>query len=218
MKEINDYKHKVFEEIKHVNEFKAEFWYARELAIALGYERYDKFENVINKAIVSCKNNNINDLDHFSRVGKMVKLGKGAKREIKEWILSRFACYLIVQNADPRKEAVALGQSYFAIQTRRQELQDEFKQLTEDQKRVAIRQELKDHNRELAEAAKEAGVIEPKDYAVFQNFGCMGLYGGLKARDIHSRKKLKKNQKILDHMGSTELAANLFRATQTEEK
>jgi len=218
MEEIKDYRFKVFEDTRHVNEYGSEFWYARELAEVLGYERYDKFDNVIKKAIDSCKTNNIDILDHFSRVGKMVKLGSGAEREIKEWILSRYACYLIVQNADPRKEEVALGQSYFAIQTRRQELQDDFHQITEDQKRVTIREELRTHNRELADAAKDAGVIEPIDYGIFQNYGYMGLYGGLKAKDIHSKKKLKESQKILDHMGSTELAANLFRATQTEDK
>ncbi len=218
MTEHNDYRLKMFEEIRHVNEYDSEFWFARELAEVLGYEKWANFQKVITKAKESCKASNSNDLDHFADVGKMVTIGSGADREIDDVMLSRYACYLIVQNADPRKEAVALGQSYFAIQTRRQELQDDFRQLTEDQKRIAIREELKDHNRELAEAAKDAGVRDPLEYAVFQNYGYMGLYGGLKAKDIHKRKKLKKSEKILDHMGSSELAANLFRATQTEEK
>ena len=156
--------------------------------------------------------------NHFSHLGRMVKIGSGAERRIDDVMLSRYACYLIVQNADSRKEIVSLGQTYFAIQTRRQELQEEYEQLTEEKKRLAIRNELKKHNIQLADAAKNAGVIEPVDYAIFQNHGYMGLYGGLKAKDIQARKNLKKNQKILDHMGSTELAANLFRATQTEEK
>jgi DNA-damage-inducible protein D len=148
----------------------------------------------------------------------MVQIGSGAEREIEDIILSRYACYLIVQNGDPKKEVIALGQTYFAIQTRKQELQDEFEKLDEDKKRLAIRNELKEHNKYLADAAKNAGVETNQEYAVFQNFGYMGLYGGMKAQDIHKKKGLKPNEKILDHMGSTELAANLFRATQTEEK
>jgi DNA-damage-inducible protein D len=145
----------------------------------------------------------------------MIEVGKGAKREVKTAFLSRYACYLIVQNADPNKEIVALGQTYFAVQTRKQELTE---QAVEDERRLLLRNEMRLHNVKLADAAKDAGVIEPKDYAIFQNHGYMGLYGGLKAQDIHQRKSLKKSQHILDHMGSTELAANLFRATQAEEK
>jgi DNA-damage-inducible protein D len=145
----------------------------------------------------------------------MVDLGSGAKRQIKLAYLSRYACYLIVQNADPNKELVALGQTYFAVQTRKQELTE---QAIEDERRLLLRNEMRLHNVKLADTAKDAGVIEPKDYAIFQNHGYMGLYGGLKAQDIHRRKSLKKSQQILDHMGSTELAANLFRATQAEEK
>ena len=148
----------------------------------------------------------------------MVEIGSGAERKIDDVALSRYACYLIIQEADSRKEVVALGKTYFAIQTRKQELQDEFEQLTEDNKRFAIRNELKKHNKQLADAAHDAGVKNNKDYAIFQNYGYMGLYGGLKAKDIHAIKGLKKSHKILDYMGSTELAANLFRATQTEEK
>ena len=145
----------------------------------------------------------------------MVDLGSGAKRQVKSVYLSRYACYLIVQNADPGKETVALGQTYFAVQTRKQELTE---QAIEDERRLLLREEMRLHNVKLADAAKDAGVVEPKDYAIFQNHGYMGLYGGLKAQDIHQRKNLKKSQQILDHMGSTELAANLFRATQAEEK
>ena len=148
----------------------------------------------------------------------MVRIGSGAEREIKDIILSRYACYLIVQNGDPKKETIALGQTYFAVQTRKQELSEQFTELTEDKKRLAIRNELREHNKNLAEAAKDVGVETHQEYAVFQNYGYMGLYGGMKANDIHKVKGLKPNDKILDHMGSTELAANLFRATQTEEK
>ena len=148
----------------------------------------------------------------------MVSIGSGAQREIDDIMLSRYACYLIVMNGDPRKQIIAVGQTYFAVKTRQQELVDNYDQLTEDQKRLAIRDEIKRHNKSLAEAAQMAGVETSLDYATFQNYGYMGLYGGLKAQDIKRRKGLKKSQDILDHMGSTELAANLFRATQTDEK
>ena len=148
----------------------------------------------------------------------MVNIGSGAEREVDDIELSRYACYLIVQNGDPRKKVIALGQSYFAIKTRQQELIENYDSLSEDSKRLAIRNEMKAHNKSLAEAAKQAGVTEPVDYAIFQNKGYQGLYGGLTKNDIHRRKGLKKSQDILDHMGSTELAANLFRATQTDEK
>ena len=148
----------------------------------------------------------------------MVEVGLGVPREIDDIMLSRYACYLIVMNGDPRKEVIAAGQTYFAVKTRQQELTEYYAQLTEDQKRLAIRSEIKEHNKSLAAAAQQAGVETPQEYAVFQNYGYMGLYGGLKAQDIKARKGLKKSQDILDHMGSTELAANLFRATQTDEK
>ncbi len=150
----------------------------------------------------------------------MVSIGSGAKREIADVKLSRYACYLIVQNGDPAKPVIASGQTYFAIQTRRQELADNevFQQLDEDKKRLFLRDELKEHNKQLVATASQAGVESGLDFAIFQNHGYQGLYGGLGAKDIHKRKNLKKSQQILDHMGSTELAANLFRATQAEEK
>ena len=209
---------KLFEDIKHYNEFDMEFWYARELQEVLEYTDWRNFNKVINKAKESCENSKNNTLDHFVEVDKMVRIGSGAEREIKDIILSRYACYLIVQNGDPKKETIALGQTYFAVQTRKQELSEQFTELTEDKKRLAIRNELREHNKNLAEAAKDAGVETHQEYAVFQNYGYMGLYGGMKANDIHKIKGLKPSEKILDHMGSTELAANLFRATQTEEK
>jgi len=167
------------------------------------------------------KNSGQQTTDHFVGIHEMVDIGSGASRAIENIHLSRYACYLIVQNADPAKEVVALGQTYFAVQTRLQEIQqmDEYNQLDSDeQKRVFLRKQLRQHNTQLADAAKNAGVIDLIDYAIFQNFGYQGLYGGLSAKDIHARKGLKKSQHILDHMGSTELAANLFRATQTEDK
>lgn len=218
MKDVNNYNENVFESIKKINEYGMEYWTARELATVLEYTKWNNFVNVIEKAKDACKNSKNSILDHFADVGKMIDLGKGATREIEDLILSRYACYLIVQNADPSKEIVALGQTYFAIRTRESELNEEFQHLTEDARRVAIRKELAQHNKMLADAAKDAGVSDNQEYAIFQNYGYMGLYGGLKAQDIHKRKGLKKSQKILDYMGSTELAANLFRATQTEEK
>lgn len=215
--EQNNYTESLFESIKHINEYGEEFWYARELQIALEYKQWRRFCNVINKAKEACENSNNSVADHFADVGKMVEAGVSYK-DIGDIELSRYACYLIVQNGDPRKKVIALGQTYFAVKTRQQELIENFDDLTEDKKRLAIRQEMIAHNKSLAEAAQMAGVIDPKDYAIFQNKGYQGLYGGLGVKEIHARKGLKKSQKILDHMGSTELAANLFRATQTDEK
>jgi DNA-damage-inducible protein D len=218
MNKLTKYKENVFESIKKFNEYGSEYWSARELSAVLDYAQWRNFVNVIDKAKEACKNSHNNVSDHFADISKTIEMPKGAVKEIEDFLLSRYACYLIVQNADPGKEIVALGQTYFAIKTREQELSEEFQHLTEDKRRIAIRKELKEHNKMLADAAKESGVSDNQEYAVFQNYGYMGLYGGLKAQDIHKRKGLKKSQKILDYMGSTELAANLFRATQTEDK
>ena len=209
-----------FEEIRHVDEQGTEYWKSRELAKALSYVDYRNFLAVINKAKEACTNSGRMVENHFVDVNEMVSIAYDVQREVKEIKLSRYACYLIVQNADPSKEVVAQGQTYFALQTRIQELQDERRALLseEEQKQLFLRDEMTKHNTQLAAAAQEAGVTTPIEYAVFQNYGYRGLYGGLEAKDIHRRKGLKKGQQILDHMGSTELAANLFRATQTEEK
>ena len=204
-----------FERIKRTNDAGNEYWESRDLAEVLDYAQYRNFEAVIEKAKLACFNSGYRMEDHFADISKMIEIGKGAKREIKVTMLSRYACYLVIQNADPAKDIVAHGQTYFAIQTRRQELADG---RLEAERRILLREEMRRHNAQLADAAKGAGVVEPIDYAIFQNHGYMGLYGGLRQEDIHRRKGLKKSQKILDHMGSTELAANLFRATQAEEK
>ena len=209
----------VFESVKNVSGNGVEYWLARDFQTILQYSSWDKFLNVVEKAKEACRNSGHNPSNHFSHVVKMVSIGSGAQRETEDIKLSRYACYLIIQNADPAKEIVALGQTYFAVQTRRQELSDEFgKFKSDEEKRLFLREQMKEHNRYLASAAKEAGVIRPLDYAIFQDHGYKGLYGGLSQGDIHKRKGLKKGQKILDHMGSTELAANLFRATQKEDK
>lgn len=205
----------IFERFKRTTQDGREFWSSREMARILDYANYKNFEPVILKAKTACFQSGQRVDDHFLEAQEMVDIGSGAQRQIVTTFLSRYACYLLIQNADPAKEVVAHGQSYFAVQTRRQELAE---QGTEDERRLMLREEMKLHNVKLAGAAKDAGVIEPIDYAIFQNHGCEGLYGGLDQRAIHARKGLKKSQQILDHMGSTELAANLFRATQTEEK
>lgn len=218
MSDLKRYSDQTFEEIKHVSENGEEYWFARDLQTVLDYTEWRNFEKVIEKAKEACRNSKNLVANHFVDVNKMVTLGSGAEREVNDFRLSRYACYLVVMNGDPRKEVIAVGQTYFAVKTRQQELIDHYDQLSEDQKRLAIRNEMIAHNKSLAEAAKEAGVETTQEYAIFQNKGYQGLYGGLGAKDIHERKKLAKSQKILDHMGSTELAANLFRATQTDEK
>lgn len=219
-KQISTRHRATFDGIRHVDEAGNEHWRARQLAKVLEYSEYRHFLPVIERARTACLNSGQPVADHFEDVLGMVDIGSGAQRPVDDVHLSRYACYLIVQNGDPSKPVIANGQTYFALQTRRQELADDarFAQLSEDDKRLAIRNELAAHNRHLAAAAKDAGVETPLDYAIFQDHGYKGLYGGLGAKDIHARKGLKKSQKILDHMGSTELAANLFRATQTEEK
>ena len=215
--EKNNYTESLFESIRHVNKYGQEFWYARDLQIALEYTEWRNFCKVIEKAKEACRGSNNAVSDHFVDVNKIVNAGATSK-DIGDIQLSRYACYLIVQNGDPRKKVIALGQTYFAVKTRQQELIENYENLSEDQKRIAIRQEMKEHNKMLVAAAKNAGVETTLDYAIFQNYGYMGLYGGLKASDIKERKGLKKSQDILDYMGYEELAANLFRATQTEAK
>lgn len=182
------------------------------------YTEWRNFSKVIDKAITACENSENEVSDHFVEVNKTIEMPKSATKDIVDFELFRYACYLIVQNGDSRKKIIALGQTYFAVKTRQQELIENFDDLSEDKKRLAIRNEMKTHNKSLAEAAKLAGISEPRDYAIFQNKGYQGLYGGLGRKEIHARKGLKKSQDILDYMGSTELAANLFRATQTDEK
>ncbi|HWQ85834.1 DNA damage-inducible protein D [Brevundimonas sp.] len=208
-----------FETIRH-NADGVEYWFARQLAPVLGYQDYRNFLAVVDKARAACSNAGFEPADHFGDVTTMIDLGKGARREVADIRLSRYACYLIVQNGDPTKPVIAQGQNYFAVQTRRQEIQDDpaFGALSEDERRLMLRREMAHHNTSLASVAGQAGVATGLDYAVFQDHGYRGLYGGRTMRDIHTQKGLKKSQKILDHMGSTELAANLFRATQTEEK
>lgn len=216
--ELMRYSDQTFEDIKHIDEDGQEFWYARELQRVLEYAQWRYMKEAVERARLACENSGLNPDNHFAEVRKMVPIGSGAERAVEDYMLSRFACYLVVMNGDPRKEVIALGQAYFAVKTRQQELIENYEELSEDQKRLAIRNEMKRHNIALADAAHDAGVIEQKDYAIFQNKGYQGLYGGLGVKEIHARKGLKKSEKILDHIGSTELAANLFRATQTEEK
>lgn len=222
-KQLSDIKpehRRAFEDICQHSEDGHEFWSARDLQTILGYAEWRNFSDVVEKAKIACLESGQIMENHFVETNKMVSLGSGARRNVKDCHLSRYACYLIVQNGDPSKPVIASGQTYFAIQTRRQELADDetFQQLDEDKKRLFLRNELKEHNKQLVETASHAGVKSGLDFAIFQNHGYQGLYGGLAAKDIHKRKGLKKSQHILDHMGSTELAANLFRATQTDEK
>ncbi len=209
-----------FEQIKRIDPDENEYWSARDLMPLLEYSSWQKFKNVLLKAQIACENSGNESSDHFIRAVKMVTIGSDAKREAEDMHLSRYACYLVVQNADPAKDVVALGQTYFAVQTRRQEVANETETaaLTENQRRLLLRQKVKQQNTDLASAARGAGVITGVDFAVFQDHGYKGLYNGLGAKEIHRRKKLKKSQQILDHMGTTELAANLFRSTQAEDK
>lgn len=218
MTDIELYSEKIFEDIKHYTEEGIEFWYARELQAVLEYKEWRNFVKVIDKAKDACKNAQQSVFECFVDVNKTSPMPNGGMKEMEDIMLSRYACYLIVMNGDPRKEVIALGQTYFAVKTRQQELIENYNELSEDQKRLAIRNEMREHNKRLSEAAKDAGVKTTLDYAIFQNYGYQGLYGGLKAKDIHERKGLKKSQHILDHMDYEELAANLFRATQTEAK
>ena len=212
--EIKKYNETVFEDIKHIDEYGNEYWLARELQNVLEYKRWDKFCNVINNAKKACENSNYKVFEHFSQVGKTSKMPNGGVKNLLDYKLSRYACYLIVQNADPRKEVVALGQTYFAVQTRRQELTEiEYSMLTEDEKRFYQRNLTKKGNYSLNQAAKKAGV---KNFDKFHNAGYKGLYNGETADDIAKRKGLRYREDILDKMGSEELATNLFRISQTE--
>ena len=216
MTKLENYNNTIFERIKHINKYGSEYWMARELMKVLEYKRWDKFCNVIENAKIACDKSDNIIVDHFSQVGKMIELAKGAKRTIIDYNLSRYACYLIVQNADPRKEVVALGQTYFAIQTRKMELtEEEYSKLSEDDKRFYQRNLTRKGNYSLNQTAKKAGV---KNFDNFHNAGYKGLYNGETANDIAKRKGLRYREDILDNMGSEELAANLFRITQTESK
>lgn len=216
--EETNYTESLFESIRHVNEYGQEFWYARELQTALEYKEWRNFCKVIDKAKTACESSENPVSECFVDVNKTSPMPNGGFKTVDDIALSRYACYLIVQNGDPRKKVIALGQSYFAVKTRQQELIDNYDNLNEDQKRLAIRKEMKEHNKLLVAAAKDAGVQSGIDYAIFQNSGYKGLYGGMTAKDIKAHKQLGKNDDILDYMGHEELAANLFRATQTEAK
>ena len=218
MPKLEAVEYQTFEEIKQTSTNGMEFWFARDMQKTLLYTEWRNFHKVIDRAMLACKNSGFEIGEHFVEVNKTIKMPKTAKKQVIDYQLSRYACYLIVQNGDPRKEIIALGQTYFAIQTRRQELADTFNNLDEDNKRLVVRGNIKQWNQLLAEAAHNAGVITEDEFAIFQNAGYMGLYGGLTVADIHRKKNLKKKEKILDFMGSTELVANLFRISQTEEK
>ena len=213
---MNRHESSIFEDIKHINDDGNEYWSARELQKVLEYKRWDKFNNVIISAKEACNNSRNIINDHFSHLGKMVQIGSNTIRKIDDYHLSRYACYLIVQNGDPRKEVIALAQTYFATQTRKQELlEKDYNQLTEDEKRFYQRNLTKKGNYSLNQVAMKAGV---KNFDKFHNCGYKGLYNGETADDIAKRKKLRYREDILDNMGSIELAANLFRITQTEQK
>ncbi|MCL2010617.1 MAG: DNA damage-inducible protein D [Synergistaceae bacterium] len=218
MSDLKAKEYKRFEDIKEARADGSEYWSARGLAAVLEYIQWRNFMKVVDRAMLACKNSGFDPADHFAEVSKMVDIGSDTKRRVKDYELTRYACYLIVQNGDPRKEVIALGQTYFAIQTYRQEIADRFNQLDENNKRLVIRGDIKQWNNLLAEAARDAGVITNEEFAIFQNAGYMGLYGGMTVEDIHDKKGLAVREKILDYMGSEELIANLFRISQTESK
>ena len=218
MSTLSAKEYKCFEDIKRIRPDGSEYWAARELAPVLDYAKWENFYKVIKRAMIACENSGRSTLECFPEVRKTSPMPNGGVKDILDYELSRYACYLIVQNGDPRKEVIALGQTYFAIQTYRQEVADRFNQLDEDSRRLVVRGDIKQWNQLLAETARNAGVIPAEEFAIFQNAGYMGLYGGMTVDDIHRRKGLAIGQKILDYMGSTELIANLFRISQTEEK
>ena len=218
MSTLSAREYKCFEDIKRTRLDGTEYWTARELAPVLDYAKWENFYKVIKRAMIACENSGRSTSECFPEVRKTSPMPNGGVKDILDYELSRYACYLIVQNGDPRKEVIALGQTYFAIQTYRQEVADRFNQLDEDSRRLVVRGDIKQWNQLLAETARNAGVITAEEFAIFQNAGYMGLYGGMTVDDIHRRKGLAIGQKILDYMGSTELIANLFRISQTEEK
>ena len=216
MNEIKEYTNKIFEDIKHIDEEGNEYWLARELQVVFEYTQWRRFENTIIKAMTACNNSNLSIKDHFANIGKMINLGKGGLRRVNDYKLSRYACYLIAQNGDSRKEVIALAQTYFAIQTRKQELSEkEYNELTEDEKRLYRRNQARKGNLNLNKTAVNSGV---KDLARFHNAGYKGLYNGETADDIFKRKQLRYREDILDNMGSEELADNIFRIAQTDAK
>ena len=216
MNEIKEYTEKVFEDIKHIDENGNEYWLARELQIVLGYHQWRSINDLIKRAKVACKESRYKIDDHFAVQRKMIKLAKGAKRNVIDYKLSRYACYLIVMNGNPKKEVIALGQTYFAIQTSKQELSEkEYNELTEDEKRLYRRKQVRKGNYNLNKTAINSGV---KDLARFHNAGYKGLYNGETADDIFKRKNLRYREDILDNMGSEELADNIFRIAQTDAK
>lgn len=218
MSTLSAKEYKRFEDIKRIRPDGSEYWAARELAPVLDYAKWENFYKVIKRTMIACENSGRSTLECFPEVRKTSPMPNGGVKDILDYELSRYACYLIVQNGDPRKEVIALGQTYFAIQTYRQEVADRFNQLDEDSRRLVVRGDIKQWNQLLAETVRNAGVITAEEFAIFQNAGYMGLYGGMTVDDIHRRKGLAIGQKILDYMGSTELIANLFRISQTEEK
>jgi len=218
MDELSIQQKKLFDDIKHIDEYGNEYWFARELQEILQYKEWRNFQKVISTAQIACKISWQSVADHFVEVNKMITIAKGAQRKIVDYRLTRYACYLIVMNGDPRKEVIALGQTYFAVKTRQQELAELYDRLSEDEKRLFIRGDIKQKNMLLAEAAHKAGIITNQEYATFQDAGYRGLYGGMTARDIAEHKGLTNGEEILDYMGGEELAANLFRITQTEAK
>ena len=216
MNELKEYTEKMFEDIKHIDEEGNEYWLARELQIAFKYKEWRKFDGIINKSIIACNNSNINSNDQFVQVDKLIQHGKGGMRNIKDYKLSRYACYLIAQNGDSHMKVIALAQTYFAIQTRKQELSEkEYSMLTEDEKRFYQRNLTRKGNYSLNMVARNVGV---RNFDKFHNAGYKGLYGGETANDIARRKKLRYREDILDNMNEDELVANLFRINQTKQK